>query len=36
VPGEEVAVGQVGWLSWPSEHSSVLGTATTAKEGART
>ena len=35
VPGEEVAVGQVGWLSWPSEHSYVLGSATTAREGAR-
>jgi spermidine/putrescine transport system ATP-binding protein len=34
VPGEEVAAGQVGWLSWPSEHSYVLGTAT-AKEEAR-
>ncbi len=28
VPGEEVAVGQVGWLSWPPEHSYVLGAAT--------
>jgi spermidine/putrescine transport system ATP-binding protein len=35
VPGEEVAVGEVGWLSWPSEHSYVLGMAATAKEGAR-
>jgi spermidine/putrescine transport system ATP-binding protein len=35
VPGEEVAMGQVGWLSWPPEHSYVLGTGTTAKEGAR-
>src|SRR6266540_3889980 len=32
VPGEEVAVGQVGWLSWPSEHSYVLGSASAKEE----
>jgi spermidine/putrescine transport system ATP-binding protein len=32
VPGEEVAVGQVGWLSWPSEHSYVLGSASADEE----
>jgi spermidine/putrescine transport system ATP-binding protein len=32
VPGEEVAAGQVGWLSWPSEHSYVLNAAATARE----
>jgi spermidine/putrescine transport system ATP-binding protein len=36
VPGEEVAVGQVGWLSWPSEHSYVLGTAAGGEKGAET
>jgi spermidine/putrescine transport system ATP-binding protein len=36
VPGEEVAVGQVGWLSWPSEHSYVLGTAAGGEKGAGT
>jgi spermidine/putrescine transport system ATP-binding protein len=35
VPGGELAVGQVGWLSWPSEHSYVLGPAAEPKEGAR-
>jgi spermidine/putrescine transport system ATP-binding protein len=34
VPGEEVAVGEVGWLRWPSEHSFVLGSAGGAEEGA--
>jgi spermidine/putrescine transport system ATP-binding protein len=31
-PGEEVAVGEVGWLSWPPEHSYVLGAATAKEE----
>ncbi|HEX8860681.1 MAG TPA: ABC transporter ATP-binding protein [Actinomycetes bacterium] len=35
VPGGELAVGQVGWLSWPSEHSYVLGSTAGAEEGAR-
>ena len=35
VPGGELAVGQVGWLSWPSEHSYVLGATAGAEEGAR-
>ena len=35
VPGDDVAPGQVGWLSWPPEHSYVLGAAATAKEGAQ-
>jgi spermidine/putrescine transport system ATP-binding protein len=35
VPGGELAVGQVGWLSWPTEHSYVLGSTAAAKEGAR-
>jgi spermidine/putrescine transport system ATP-binding protein len=34
-PGEEIAEGQVGWLSWPPEHSYVLGSTPTAKEGTR-
>ena len=35
VPGGELAVGQVGWLSWPSEHSYVLGSTAGAEKGAR-
>jgi spermidine/putrescine transport system ATP-binding protein len=35
VPGGELAIGQVGWLSWPSEHSYVLGSTAGAEEGAR-
>jgi spermidine/putrescine transport system ATP-binding protein len=34
-PGEEIAEGQVGWLSWPPEHSYVLGSTPAAKEGTR-
>ena len=34
-PGEEIAQGQVGWLSWPPEHSYVLGSTPAAKEGTR-
>jgi spermidine/putrescine transport system ATP-binding protein len=34
-PGEEIALGQVGWLSWPPEHSYVLGSTPAAKEGTR-
>jgi spermidine/putrescine transport system ATP-binding protein len=34
-PGEEIAQGQVGWLSWPPEHSYVLGLTPAAKEGTR-
>jgi spermidine/putrescine transport system ATP-binding protein len=34
-PGEEIAQGQVGWLSWPPEHSYVLRSATVAREGTR-